>query len=395
MTMIVAHARCTRHLSGRCRLGREALLCCAERACGRSSVQPRAGCRYVGADLSALTKEAAALAVARIFAELEATQSASAAAGANNASGALDEPMAGSAAADADPAPAHGANSGANPEPPVATAATAATASAELAGGGATSVGDAVVRSGARGAGEPSVGGGGRGRGQGTSLGSPLTPQQLQGLAVTMSDFQGALAKVQPSVRREGFTTKPDVTWEDVVRMHGPHALCPNDFLALASGFGARVVVGTGYPQLAQRWTFTTRAHACRGRWRGCERSCSSASRSRYNTRSGLRPSGCLRRQGCSSLGRPVAARRSWRRPSRRTAAPTSSPSKARSCSTSTSGRASGRCGSCLRVREPHGHAWFSSMSSTRSRRAAAAAMATRPLRGASAPETVHRIGFH
>jgi ribosome biogenesis ATPase len=31
-----------------------------------------------------------------------------------------------------------------------------------------------------------------------------------------MGDFEVALPKVQPSVRREGFTTKPDVTWEDV-----------------------------------------------------------------------------------------------------------------------------------------------------------------------------------
>jgi ribosome biogenesis ATPase len=31
-----------------------------------------------------------------------------------------------------------------------------------------------------------------------------------------MADWEVALPKVQPSVRREGFTTKPDVTWEDV-----------------------------------------------------------------------------------------------------------------------------------------------------------------------------------
>jgi ribosome biogenesis ATPase len=31
-----------------------------------------------------------------------------------------------------------------------------------------------------------------------------------------MCDWEVALRKVQPSVRREGFTTKPDVTWEDV-----------------------------------------------------------------------------------------------------------------------------------------------------------------------------------
>ncbi|KAH7622055.1 hypothetical protein Ndes2526B_g02879 [Nannochloris sp. 'desiccata'] len=43
-----------------------------------------------------------------------------------------------------------------------------------------------------------------------------LTRQELASLAITMSDFEGAVAKVQPSVRREGFTTTPDVTWDDV-----------------------------------------------------------------------------------------------------------------------------------------------------------------------------------
>ncbi|MEW5298984.1 MAG: hypothetical protein WDW36_002046 [Sanguina aurantia] len=46
--------------------------------------------------------------------------------------------------------------------------------------------------------------------------GGPLGPADLRGLAITMADFLAALPKVQPSVRREGFTTTPDVTWEDV-----------------------------------------------------------------------------------------------------------------------------------------------------------------------------------
>lgn len=44
----------------------------------------------------------------------------------------------------------------------------------------------------------------------------PLDLASLEGLAITMRDFEAALAKVQPSVRREGFTTTPDVSWEDV-----------------------------------------------------------------------------------------------------------------------------------------------------------------------------------
>lgn len=45
---------------------------------------------------------------------------------------------------------------------------------------------------------------------------SPLTEAQLSGLTITMSDFHEALHHVQPSSKREGFATVPDVTWEDV-----------------------------------------------------------------------------------------------------------------------------------------------------------------------------------
>ena len=44
----------------------------------------------------------------------------------------------------------------------------------------------------------------------------PLTPAQLTGLAIRAADFDEAVKKVQPSVRREGFATTPDVTWNDV-----------------------------------------------------------------------------------------------------------------------------------------------------------------------------------
>lgn len=47
---------------------------------------------------------------------------------------------------------------------------------------------------------------------------APLSLEELQGVAITAEDFAGALLKVQPSVRREGFSTKPNVTWADVVR---------------------------------------------------------------------------------------------------------------------------------------------------------------------------------
>ena len=45
---------------------------------------------------------------------------------------------------------------------------------------------------------------------------SPLTEEQLLPLSITNSDFQLALAQIQPSSKREGFTTVPDVTWSSV-----------------------------------------------------------------------------------------------------------------------------------------------------------------------------------
>ena len=44
----------------------------------------------------------------------------------------------------------------------------------------------------------------------------PGLPKTGQHLAITMGDFCEAVGKVQPSVRREGFATTPNVTWADV-----------------------------------------------------------------------------------------------------------------------------------------------------------------------------------
>ena len=45
---------------------------------------------------------------------------------------------------------------------------------------------------------------------------SPLTPSQLTPLCIKSSDFRAALTQVQPSSKREGFATVPDVTWADI-----------------------------------------------------------------------------------------------------------------------------------------------------------------------------------
>ncbi|EPX74420.1 AAA family ATPase Rix7 [Schizosaccharomyces octosporus yFS286] len=44
----------------------------------------------------------------------------------------------------------------------------------------------------------------------------PLTPEELEPLAIGPHDFVEALSKVQPSSKREGFATVPDITWSEV-----------------------------------------------------------------------------------------------------------------------------------------------------------------------------------
>jgi ribosome biogenesis ATPase len=44
----------------------------------------------------------------------------------------------------------------------------------------------------------------------------PMTPEQMNDLSITQQDFITAIPKVQPSAKREGFATVPDVTWDDV-----------------------------------------------------------------------------------------------------------------------------------------------------------------------------------
>lgn len=45
---------------------------------------------------------------------------------------------------------------------------------------------------------------------------SPLTQEQLAPLSITYEDFKTALPTIQPTAKREGFATVPDVTWKNV-----------------------------------------------------------------------------------------------------------------------------------------------------------------------------------
>ena len=49
----------------------------------------------------------------------------------------------------------------------------------------------------------------------------PLTEEQLEPIQITYSDFLAALPTIQPSSKREGFATIPNVTWADVGALHG------------------------------------------------------------------------------------------------------------------------------------------------------------------------------
>lgn len=44
----------------------------------------------------------------------------------------------------------------------------------------------------------------------------PLSETELAPMAITMEDFLEAIKRVQPSAKREGFATVPNVSWEDI-----------------------------------------------------------------------------------------------------------------------------------------------------------------------------------
>lgn len=49
---------------------------------------------------------------------------------------------------------------------------------------------------------------------------TPLSSEQMEPLYVTMDDFLAAVPLVQPSSKREGFATVPDVSWDDIGALH-------------------------------------------------------------------------------------------------------------------------------------------------------------------------------
>jgi ribosome biogenesis ATPase len=47
-----------------------------------------------------------------------------------------------------------------------------------------------------------------------------LSPEQLDSIAITNTDFITAIPKIQPSSKREGFATIPNTTWSDIGALH-------------------------------------------------------------------------------------------------------------------------------------------------------------------------------
>ncbi|KAL4452367.1 hypothetical protein ABPG75_008029 [Micractinium tetrahymenae] len=153
---------------------------------------------FVGADLQALMKESAALAVKRIFRELEAVAAAAAAA---------EEAGTDGAGRQGPPPSTPGPVFVPQQQQQLADCPQDAQQPAAAADGLQQAAGEGQEQAGHAGA---------SAQAQRRLGGGALSGAELAGLAITMADFEEAVPKVQPSVRREGFATTPDVTWDDV-----------------------------------------------------------------------------------------------------------------------------------------------------------------------------------
>ncbi|CAN0247079.1 unnamed protein product [Ectocarpus sp. 12 AP-2014] len=184
---------------------------------------------FVGADLSSLTKEAAVVAINRIFTRLRAARPppiTSDPCSNDNGNGgapstahyvappaATGKPRGGgdAAVAPANPEDSGSASGAGAAEPSLDSVLGDASGSLTTSPSSSTAVQQGkktaeVVGAGAEDAAE-AVGG---------FLAGPLSAAQLAPLSVTMEDFLTAVKKVQPSAKREGFATVPGVSWSDV-----------------------------------------------------------------------------------------------------------------------------------------------------------------------------------
>ncbi|XP_036210805.1 nuclear valosin-containing protein-like isoform X3 [Myotis myotis] len=77
----------------------------------------------------------------------------------------------------------------------------------------------------------------------------PLSEEQLQGLCIELNDFIVALSSVQPSAKREGFVTVPNVTWADVGALEDIREELTMAILAVANESGLNFISVKG-PEL-------------------------------------------------------------------------------------------------------------------------------------------------
>ena len=146
---------------------------------------------YVGADLQAIAKEAAAIAVNRIFSSLEAmgvpsnTIESTPTAIATTSESIQAISMQVDAAMDTDAAE--------QPVEIVAQEVVTTTTTVHHQLNARTQVSDYLREN-----------------------TQPFTEEQLAPLSINMEDFKQAIKRVQPSAKREGFATIPNVTWDDI-----------------------------------------------------------------------------------------------------------------------------------------------------------------------------------
>ncbi|KAI9188210.1 Ribosome biogenesis ATPase rix7 [Blastocladiella emersonii ATCC 22665] len=155
---------------------------------------------YVGADLTALTTEAGMIAVKRVFEMLQAqTLAAPAVAAVAEPEEAMDVDGA-STAAPSDSAVAE-SEADASPAPPTldeVLAGAAAVIPAASVSANDDALGTSTIAQFLR------------------AHPTRLPDAMLENLAITLDDFHAALPKVQPSSKREGFATVPDVSWDQI-----------------------------------------------------------------------------------------------------------------------------------------------------------------------------------
>ena len=144
---------------------------------------------FVGADLSAVVKEAGVVAIHRLISEGAIPDVPSASASVTSSTEAQQGPQ----------APVPVGSEGATPSQ-ASAASTAAPASASGAVTLSSSTSPAAVIA--------------------AAAAHRLSEEQMSSFFVEMDDLKVAVSRVQPTAKREGFATVPGVTWQDVGALH-------------------------------------------------------------------------------------------------------------------------------------------------------------------------------